>query len=224
MSCVARQGSVLTSLEVPSGTWDSFYLFQLLLLCSLCKSHVSLKEAALYEERDHFWYQHYPQTPPAAGGPPAMPHEAVSLVLGLRCSWKLGHFCLGMAASRWSKAALQSSSQTSAGNLWDHSNETKRGSAKQLPKTPFKKDLRAFNRADGCISDPTVPRAGNGAPQPTQRESLRHVQAGGFPTFPGCSSLPAAVLRPKEEQGREGMRNLQLRLGKQVGAELKAGG
>lgn len=127
MSCVAGRGSGLTSLEVPSGTWDSFYLFQLLLLCSLCKSHVSLKEAALYEERDHFWYQHYPQTPPAAGGPPATPHEAVSLVLGLRCSWKLGHFCLGMAASRWSEAALQSSSQTSAGNLWDHSNETKQG-------------------------------------------------------------------------------------------------
>lgn len=65
--------------------------------------------------------------------------KAVSLVLGLRCSWKLGHFCLGMAASRWSEAALQSSSQTSAGNLWDHSNETKRGRQNSSLKPRSKK-------------------------------------------------------------------------------------
>ena len=45
----------------------------------------------------------------------------------------------------------------------------------------------------------------------------------GFPAFPGCSSL-STELRPREEQGREGMRNLLLQLGKQVGAELKASG
>lgn len=43
----------------------------------------------------------------------------------------------------------------------------------------------------------------------------------GFPAFPGCSSLSTKL---REEQGREGMRNLLLQLGKQVGAELKVGG
>lgn len=84
-----------------------------------------------------FWGPALPPDPSCCRGSSSRASQAVSLVLGLRCSHELGHFCLGMAASGRSEAALQSSSQMPRyirRESLGPQQQNKAREAKQLPK------------------------------------------------------------------------------------------